>query len=139
VSSALHLAVRVVHVVGMVVLLGGATFVWYELGRRPGDSLSLPVQFEWAFWAAMGAMVVTGVGNLGALGPPGPATDWGAVLLGKLLVVAGFVVGSFVRTVAVVRLHARNDPPTDALGRSYGLTAATALAVVVLAEVLAHG
>jgi hypothetical protein len=123
----------------MAVLLGGTAFVWYDLRRRPEASRSLPAQFEWAFWAATGAMVVTGVGNLGALGPPGPATTWGTVLLVKLLAVAAFVVGSFVRTAAVVRLRRRSLPATDALVRSYGATAAGTVVLVVLAEVLAHG
>ncbi|WP_435147950.1 CopD family protein [Halobaculum sp. P14] len=141
-AGALHLAVRTVHVLGMVVLLAGSAAVW--AGLRVGDRAAGPLlrQFECVFWAAMGVMVVTGVGNLGALGAPGPGTRWGAVFTLKLAVVALFVAGSGVRSLAVFRLRDVDDPD-DAVCRritsSYGATTGALLVVVVLAEVLAHG
>ncbi|MEA5388151.1 hypothetical protein VB779_14625 [Haloarculaceae archaeon H-GB11] len=92
-----------------------------------------------AVLGALGVMVVTGVGNLGALGGPGPGTHWGRVFAVKLVVVLGVVVGSFVRTMAVVKLRERGQAATALLRRTYGATAALLLFVVVLAEVLAHG
>jgi hypothetical protein len=60
----------------------------------------------------------------------------------KLLVVLAVVVGSAVRTLAIVRVE-ESDPGRVArsrvLDRLYGGTTAALLAVVVLAEVLAHG
>jgi uncharacterized membrane protein len=137
--AALSLLVRTVHVLGMVLLLGGSAFAWYALRTDPGSSF--PVRYEWLFWGAMGAMLVTGVGNLGALGAPGPATRWGRLLTIKLALVAAFVLGSAVRTLVVGRLRDRVPHPTAArsLRRLYGATTLVLLAVVVLAEVLAHG
>lgn len=175
-ASALHLVVRLVHVLGMAVLLGGAALAW-DAFRGAGDhdasadapdgtdadgndadddsegagesgsgALRLAGHYEWVFWAAMGLLVVTGVGNLGALGPPGPGTRWGTVLTAKLLVVTAFVLGSFLRTLAVVDLRARasTGPADGADGRrfcrrAYAATAWSLVAVVALAEVLAHG
>ncbi|SFR99320.1 Copper resistance protein D [Halomicrobium zhouii] len=147
-AETLHVAVRTLHVLGMVVLLGGAGTVWYVARRDDpgggGDTASsLASGYEWAFWGALGVMVVTGVGNLGALGAPGPETRWGSILLVKLAVVAAFVLGSLVRTVAVARMDAWSDRAgvTNApfYRRAYGATTVVLLALVVLAEVLAHG
>jgi uncharacterized membrane protein len=139
--TALHLLVRTVHVLGMVVLLGGSASVWNALRSDP-DPGSL-VRYEWLFWGTTGAMLVTGVGNLGALGAPGPATRWGTVLTVKLALVLAVVVGSAVRTLAVERLRIRGDgalaAARDPLRRLYAATTVALLAVVVLAEVLAHG
>jgi uncharacterized membrane protein len=137
--AALHLLVRTVHVLGMVVLLGGSAFTWNAL--RAGRADALPVRYEWLFWGTMGAMLVTGVGNLGALGAPGPTTRWGSLLTVKLALVLAFVLGSALRTLVVCRLRTRGavGDTTDALGRMYGTTAAVLVVVVVLAEVLSHG
>lgn len=138
--TALHLLVRTVHVLGMVALLGGSAFAWNALRADP-DSVPL-IQYEWLFWGTMGVMLVTGVGNLGALGAPGPATRWGTVLTVKLALVLALVVGSAVRTLVVERLHARDGVTPAACGplrRLYAATALALLAVVALAEVLAHG
>lgn len=133
------LLVRTVHVLGMVLLLGGSAFAWYALRTDPDSSF--PVRYEWLFWGAMGAMLVTGVGNLGALGAPGPATRWGRLLTVKLALVAAFVLGSALRTLVVGRLRDRARHPTAvrSLRRLYGATTLVLLAVVVLAEALAHG
>lgn len=138
--TALHLLVRTVHLLGMVVLLGGSAFAWNALRADP-DSAPL-IQYEWLFWGTMGVMLVTGVGNLGALGAPGPATRWGTVLTVKLALVLALVVGSAVRTLVVERLRARDGVTPAACGplrRLYAATALALLAVVALAEVLAHG
>ncbi|MFC7129510.1 hypothetical protein [Haloferax chudinovii] len=153
-SAATSLLVRLVHLVGMALVFGGAAFAWATLrtggpGRADaggstaplGEPATLAATYEWVFWATMGAMVVTGVGNLGAVGPPGPSGRWGSVLTVKLLVVTAFVFGSFVRTLVVFRLR-RGGPPGSGrslLAKSYGATAAALLVVVALAEVLAHG
>ena len=145
-AASLTVAVRTLHVLGMAVLLGGAAAVWY-LARTEGasggstgraDLGALATGYEWVFWGAVGVVVVTGVGNLGAVGAPGPETRWGAIFFGKLLVVVGFVLGSVVRTVAVARL---DGAPVRAAfcRRAYGATTGVLLALVVLAEVLAHG
>jgi uncharacterized membrane protein len=145
-AALLHLAVRTLHLLGAVVLLGGAASVWYAFRAGVGRPETIATAYEWVFWAALGAMVATGVGNLGALGPPGPATRWGTVLTVKLLVVLTFVAGSFVRTVAVGRVRGRTLPDRTVpagvgttLRRAYGATTLALVAVVVLAEVLAHG
>ena len=140
-AAVLHVLVRLVHVVGMAVLLGGAGFVWYHLLEHDRPAVSLLVRFEALFWATMGAMVVTGIGNLGSLGPPGPGTRWGSILTVKLAVALAFVLGSVVRTLAVGRLRERVDRSnvTPTIRRTYAATAWTLLAIVALAEVLAHG
>lgn len=145
-----HLAVRVVHVLGMALLLGGAAFAWGCLRWRPGggdgDALAVAAGYEWLFWGAAGAMVATGVGNLGALAPgvPGPDTYWGAVLAAKLAAVVGLLVGSIARTFLVTQARTRACdvhpvPVAGILRRSYAATAVYLAGVVVLAEVLAHG
>jgi uncharacterized membrane protein len=136
--AALHLLVRTVHVLGMVLLLGGSAFAWNALRVDPDSSF--PALYEWLFWGAMGAMLVTGVGNLGVLGAPGPATRWGRLLTVKLALVLAVLLGSLLRTLVVERL--REGDTTAASGslrRLYGATTLALLAVVVLAEVLAHG
>lgn len=148
-ADSLHLAVRTLHVLGMAVLLGGAGALWYAArrGSRSGDSgdalTSLASGYEWAFWGALGVMVITGIGNLGALGAPGPETRWGTILLVKLAVVAAFVLGSLVRTVAVARMNAGDGRTGDTSAPfyrwAYGATTGALLVLVVLAEVLAHG
>ncbi|ELZ98958.1 hypothetical protein C440_01340 [Haloferax mucosum ATCC BAA-1512] len=138
------LLVRFVHVSGMALIFGGAVFAWAAFrtseSSRP-QNRSLATTYEWVFWGTMGLLLVTGVGNLGTLGPPGPTTRWGTILTTKLAAVIGFVFGSFVRTLVVLRL--RDRAPTAAgralLSRSYGATAGAILVLVALAEVLAHG
>lgn len=135
-----HVSVRTLHVVGMAMLLGGATSVWTTLRIKVRRTGSLVVQFELLFWATMGLMLVTGVGNLGALGPPGPDTRWGTVLTVKLMLVSLFVLGSVIRTLAVIELENRDAPiRSPGLRRSYAATAWSLLIIVALAEVLAHG
>ena len=140
-AAALHLLVRFVHVVGMAVLLVAPALAWHAL-RTDRHPYPLSRQHERLFWGAVGVMLATGVGNVGALGAPGPTTRWGTLLTVKLSLVLLLLVLSFVRTLAVVRLRDRR-PVTDEgaalLRRSYAATAGVVLAIVALAEVLAHG
>jgi uncharacterized membrane protein len=141
------LAVRWAHVVGMAAALGGAGFVWFLLREVRNDTapssttLTAAAAYERLFWAAMGLLVMTGVGNLGSLAPGIPGGRWSATLTAKLLLVAVVVLGSLVRSLLVV--EARRDGTetvaADSLRRSYAVTTLALGAVVVLAEVLAHG
>ncbi|MBV0923926.1 CopD family protein [Halomicroarcula limicola] len=141
------LAVRTLHVLTVAVLVGSTVALWYGYRTAAVTDLAAARRYEWLFWGALGVLVLTGVGNLGALGVPGPTTDWGRTLLAKLLAVLGVVLGSAIRTLVVVRAGERNGSGADTmnmalrgtLGRSYGVTAGALLALVVLAEVLAHG
>ncbi|WP_276270800.1 CopD family protein [Haloarcula litorea] len=143
-AQLVSLAVRTLHVLAVAVLVGGTAALWY--GYRSGalSTLAPARTYEWLFWGALGVVVLTGVGNLGALGPPGPGTDWGRTLLLKLLVVLAVVLGSAVRTLAVVRTADGSALRPEAghpgpFARAYGATAGALAALVVLAEVLAHG
>jgi uncharacterized membrane protein len=142
-SNALHLFVRLVHVLAMAVILGGAAFVWQAARTDEFDSLRTMRRFEWVFWGAVGLLVATGVGNLGVLGPPGPSTHWGTVLTVRLVVVFVFLLLSIVRSLAVLRVRDRESASeTPAFDRHRMLYAGTAwwlVLVVALAEVLAHG
>jgi hypothetical protein len=142
-ASALHLVVRLAHVVGMAVLLGGAVVTWQTLRVEDRDPRPMLRRYEWLFWGSIGVLIATGVGNLGALGPPDPATRWGSILTIKLLVVSGFVVLSAVRALAVCRVDDGSGsipaPDRDRLRLLYGATGWALGATVALAEVLAHG
>ncbi|KTG07529.1 CopD family protein [Haloferax profundi] len=142
-SSLSALVVRFVHVVGVTLLVGGSVFVWNAI-RTVGvgyDTVRFATHYEWLFWGTMAVMVVTGVGNLGSLGPPGPTTRWGTLLTAKLGVVTVFVVGSFVRTLAVLTTRRRGVARVgeDRFRQFYSSTSVTLVLVVALAEVLAHG
>ena len=142
-ASALHLLVRVAHVLGMAVLLGGAVVTWQTLRIENRDPRPVLRRYEWLFWGSIGVLIATGVGNLGTLGPPAPTTRWGSILTIKLLVVSGVVVLSAVRALAVGRLDDDSgsipDPARDRLRLVYAATCWALGATVVLAEVLAHG
>jgi hypothetical protein len=145
----LHVLVRLVHVAGMAVLLGGAVLAWAQLRTGTDDPLATAAAYEWLFWGAVGLVVLTGVGNLGAMAPavPGPGTDWGLTFAVKLAGVVGLLAGSLVRTLAVARWRAlvdgsRERPRSasrERLPAVYAATAGYLLALVALAEVLAHG
>ena len=143
-SSALHLAVRTVHLLSMVALVGGSAATWHALRTTDRVGAARLRRVECAFWTVTGLLLATGVGNLGALGAPGPGTRWGGLLTAKLLVVLAVVLGSFVRTSLVLRLPDGDAAPPAAghaavIERSYLVTTWSLLAVVVLAEMLAHG
>ncbi|MEX2228495.1 MAG: CopD family protein [Dehalococcoidia bacterium] len=141
---------RWLHVLAATVIVGGAALCWALAVR--GRSAELPGQasalgfaaerYEWAFWIALGVIVATGVGNLGAYGEalPGPGTAWGRALALKLGGVTLLIVGSVVRTVAVVRAASEEDGMSFATMRHlYAATVLVAAGVVGLAEYLAHG
>lgn len=140
-AAVLDFLIRFVHVLGMAVVFGGAVFVWVALRVNDLDPLPLVNRYEWVFWATLGVMLVTGVGNLGALGSPAPTTRWGTLLTAKLLLVLVLVVGSFLRTLVVLRLRRYDSGygSRASLPRQlYALTAGLLLLIVALAEVLAH-
>ena len=123
-----HVAVRLVHTLGMGVLLGGALVV--AMARDPRAAA---VPYEWAFWIAMGVQVATGVGNVGALGDPGLATRWGLTFAWKLGLVVALLLASAARALALPRMGPR------AMRVWYGATAAGIAAIGGVAVVLAHG
>jgi hypothetical protein len=144
VSLASALLVRWLHVLAVAVALGGAVVAWATL--RADGRTSVAAAYEWLLWGALGVAAMTGVGNLGALAPavPGPDTRWGVTLAAKLVGVIGFLALSVARTGAVVRARAGGDDAGPAsspvvLGRLYAATAGYLVALVALAEVLAHG
>ncbi|WP_313696158.1 hypothetical protein [Halorarum halobium] len=143
-ATALHVAVRTVHLLSMVALVGGTAVTWYAFQTPARPDRAQLRRVECAFWTVLALLLATGVGNLGALGAPGPATRWGGLLTTKLLVVLVVVLGSFLRTGLVLRVPAGADLRRESefgstLERSYLVTTWSLLAVVVLAEVLAHG
>lgn len=143
-STALHLAVRTVHLLSMVALVGVSAVAWYAFRTTVPPARARLLRVECVFWGLLGLLLATGVGNVGSLGAPGPGTRWGGLLATKLLVVLGVVLGSFLRTSLVLRAPAGTDlrrKPAfgTILEGSYLATTVSLLAVVVLAEVLAHG
>jgi hypothetical protein len=135
-----HLVVRWLHLLAMAVALGGTALAW-GVSRVGPQSAALAVAgvYESAFWGAVGVLVMTGVGNLGALAPAIPRGTWGAVLLAKLALVLVVLLGSAVRTASVWATRGTPDAGTAPLERGYALTTVALVAVVALAEVLAHG
>lgn len=144
------LPVRAVHVLGMGVLLGGAALAWAQFERARGDggpdrrTLDDAWRYERLFWLAVGVVVPTGVGNAGAMAPavPDPSTGWGLAFAVKLGGVVVLLVGSSLRTALV--WVGRRGPGNPAGGVlvlrvAYAATTLWLGAVVVLAEVLAHG
>lgn len=146
-----HLVVRWIHLLGMAALFGGAVLAWgmfrhATLRETPLAGLRVAATYEWLFWAGAGLLVLTGVGNLGAIAPaiPGPGTSWGTTFSVKIVGVLGLLLGSLVRTLGVVGLLSRAPTrlapaESDRLRFGYAATALYLLAVVLLAEVLAHG
>jgi hypothetical protein len=135
-----HLFVRWLHLLAMAVALGGTALVW-GVSRTAETTTTLAVagRYETAFWGALSVLAMTGVGNLGALAPAIPRGQWGVALVAKLALVLVVLVGSAVRTATVWPARCRDAPRTAALERGYALTAVALVAVVALAEVLAHG
>jgi uncharacterized membrane protein len=161
--ATLTLPLRTLHVLGVAVLVGAATALWYGFrpaaaGENADSSLfRLARAYEWAFWAIVAVVIVTGIGNVAAYGRgiPGPTTEWGLVLTAKLVAIVGLLVLSVLRSLLVDRASSRDSIEGNAsgqrarsvagsflarrLGRGYALTALYLAGVVVLAEVLAHG
>lgn len=141
-AALLDLVVRIVHLLGMVSIVGGAAFLRYALHPRAEYVMQPLRDYEWLFWGVLGVLFVTGIGNIAAQGAPSPTTRWGTVLTGKLLLVLALVLGSFPRTLAVQRLEHdddRRNTRVASLRRLYGATTLLSVAIVILAEVMAHG
>lgn len=145
----LSVAYRLIHALGMSVLLGGAIVVAAGFGRGAGSAagaIHAAAWYERLFWPVIAIQVLTGVGNVGMLGAsaPGPDTPWGGFFALKLGVVGVALVASTVRTGAVVQLLAQPSAVLSARQDAVlrGLYAATAVlvgVVVFLAVRLAHG
>ncbi|WP_224448563.1 CopD family protein [Haloprofundus salilacus] len=146
------LLVRLLHVTGVGVAVGGAVLTWaashraVSTGRADAVDGALVVAetYEWLFWGALGAVVASGVGNLGSLGlgVSGPETAWGTTLALKLTVLAAFLAGSAARTLSVSFAAARSNADAATAGRlraTYAVTTVVLLALVGFGEVLAHG
>jgi hypothetical protein len=83
---------------------------------------------------------MTGVGNLGAFAPTLPGGRWRTTLDVKLGVLTLVLVGSAVRTRLLARVSRSSaGASTRLLRRAYGATALGLVALLTLAEVLAHG
>jgi uncharacterized membrane protein len=139
------LGVRWLHVLAATVAVGGGVLTWLRLRVGPSDGdgddvVRLARAYEWLFWAAVGTLVMTGVGNLGAFAPTLPGGTWRTTLDAKLALVVVVLVGSAVRTRLLVRAdRATGEVPIRLLRRAYGATALGLVALLTLAEVLAHG
>lgn len=137
-----HLAVRTLHVVSATVVVGVPAALALVLRARPAPEVveRLVGNAERLQWIALALLVATGIGNLLAFGDalPDPGSDWSRVLFAKFGVVLLLLLLSAVRTfvIAAQRLSAVHH---RRLGAWYGATALAGGAVVVLAEVLAHG
>jgi uncharacterized membrane protein len=148
-SHSPHLLVRLIHVLAVALLVGGAVMTWLAVVRAEDrrsvrTALDVAAAYEWLFWGAAGLVVMTGVGNLGTLAPrvPGPGTAWGGTFAVKLLVVIALLAFSAARTVLVRLVASRADAAWEAtrpLGPTYAVTAIVLVVVLALAEVLAHG
>lgn len=135
-----YVLVRLVHVLGGAVLLGGSATLW--LAFRVADSVDAALLwwYEALFWFVFGAVVFTGTGNLAGFGAPPAGTDRWLALTAKFVVLLAVAVGSLVRTFGVSRLadSARRTSNTR-LRLLYGLTALTFGLVFGLAGVVARG
>ncbi|WP_372912252.1 hypothetical protein [Salinigranum sp.] len=139
------LGVRWLHVLAATVAVGGGVMTWLRLRVEPSDDdgddvVCLARAYEWLFWAAVGTLVMTGVGNLGSFAPTLPGGTWRTTLDLKLALVVVVLVGSVVRTRLLVRAdRSTGEVPVRLLRRAYGVTALGLVALLTLAEVLAHG
>ena len=139
------LAVRWLHVLAATVAVGGSVLTWALLRVDPGEAdgthaVRVARGYEWLLWAALGTLVATGVGNLGAFAPTLPAGRWRTTLTTKLVLLSVVLVGSAVRVRLLTRLPSSPGASEERLLRAaYGATAVGLVAVLTLAEVLAHG
>ncbi|WP_224333720.1 hypothetical protein [Haloprofundus halobius] len=150
------LLVRLLHVTGVGVAVGGAVLTWAASRRAVSTgrvdaartALSVAETYEWLFWGALGAIVASGVGNLGSLGlaVSGLETTWGTTLGVKLGLLAAFLAGSAGRTLFVSFAAGRSGADaapvtatTRRLRTAYAVTSVVLLALVGFGEVLAHG
>jgi putative copper export protein len=137
-----HLLLRMVHVVTAAIVVGVPVTLAVVLCSSPPAEVIARVggPIERLQWAALGVMVATGVGNLAAFGGGLPSFDsrWGRTLTIKLAMVVGLLMVSAVRTF-VVATHSMPRTAPQRLSDWYAITGAAAVAVVVAAELLAHG
>jgi uncharacterized membrane protein len=146
--------VRWVHVLAMLVVVGGSTSLCIMFLSPPGERVSIHDDmrlraargYEWAFWTAIGVLVLTGVGNAGALAGhlPTPETLWGRKFLAKLFGAVLLLLVSLVRTCLVsqsgrVESARPGGPEAQMIGGGYAVSAFLAVAVLTLAVSLAHG
>ena len=148
--AATGLVVRWLHVLAAAIVVGGSVLTWLVLSADHDTDrvgvVAVARRYEWLFWAAVGTLVFTGVGNLGALAPTLPGGRWRSTLDLKLGVLAALLVGSALRVCLRSRLRrerrqrdSTHPDTTRHLRLAYGVTAAGLVAVLTLAEVLAHG
>lgn len=132
--NVLRITYRLLHLLGMAVLVGGAVAVAMhgsvrddeQRGVAPRDGvvaggaaraaatpidvrtmLAAAARYERLFWPVLMVQVLTGVGNVGVMGSRAPGTGgpWGDLFGTKLLLVGVVLAASFVRTgVVALRL-----------------------------------
>ncbi|EMA30039.1 DUF2214 family protein [Halobiforma nitratireducens] len=138
-----YLLVRTLHVLAASMALGGSVVLWLAFRVADDVSVTLLSWFEGLFWGTAGLLVFTGLGNLVAFGVPDATTTRGTALTLKLGVLLVLVLGSIVRTFAVVRYERLEvcavDADDDRLRWLYAGTGWCLAAVVVLAGVIARG
>lgn len=133
-----YVFVRLVHVLGVGLLLGGAATIWLALRVTSGTDTTLLRWYEGLFWFVLGVVVFTGTGNLAGFGAGLRGTDRWLVLSVKLGFVLVVVAGSLVRTFAVARLGS-GETTNRRLRWLYAATALFLSLIVALAGVLARG
>lgn len=135
-----YVLVRLLHVLGGAILLGGSATLWFAFRVAEGVDAALLWWYEAVFWFVFGAIVFTGTGNLAGFGAPLAGTDRWVALTAKLALVLALAVCSLVRTFGVARLPDSVRTTTNArLRLLYGLTALSFAVVFALAGVLARG
>ena len=149
-AHTLSIIYRLLHLVGMAILVGGAVFVAAPtvtgMPERQWRLVDAAARYEGLFWPIIALQVLTGIGNLGVLGAsvPIPTSEWGTFLAIKLTLVLFALFLSLIRTGLVAQLIATPGasllPPGARLLRSAYLGTALVLGLVVFMAVrLAHG
>src|SRR5690606_4189629 len=135
------LVVRTLHVASATFAVGIPVALALVITARPAadviERLVTPAE-RW-LWASLGVLVATGVGNLAVFEGDVAGGEWPAVLFSELGFVLVLLIVSAVRTFVIANLAMGTEVHARRLGTWYGATAMLGLAIVVLAEVLAHG
>lgn len=134
-----YFLVRLIHVLGAAVLLGGSATIWFAFRVAGRVDAALLWWYEGVFWFAFGAVVFTGTGNLAGFGAPAAGTDRWLALSVKLGVLLAVAVSSLVRTLAVATLAEATRTSNSRLRLFYGATALAFVVVFALAGVVARG
>lgn len=158
--NVLRLSYRLLHLLGMAVLVGGAVAVAIHGAGRGGAEqrdgagdagdaramLYAAARYERLFWPVLAVQALTGIGNVGLMGPqaPGLGGPWSVLFGAKLLVIIVVLATSLVRTGLVAQLLAEpdrrlSDHGSRVLRIGYGASAVALSAVVLLAIGMAHG